>query len=336
MSWRPSFEEALAILEIEPDAGVRGAKRAYYLMLQRYGPEPSADMMTRFNGAWEVLQDESVWPAGTKGPPPRRPNEDLFADLEERPKRQLPPGHLRSGRERRAVRSGGPPSIRDHQDIEDLLANMSDTAPAPAPAPALPRPTASTRSRAAADDDDDDVGFGSGRPGTASGSSDVAEALQRLGKSYRQVLDLDRIVASLDKNDDSALASMMSERIEAGHPLAATAAVNAIMDLMVADPTRKWLRPRGVMRVALRLHELGVDDPKCVVAARSVQRTWERWSEAAEIHRGTLDLSTANRLRVATGLSELPDEFPQSLRAPWRPQAPGARSAVRARLLRSW
>ncbi len=310
MSWRPSFEEALAILEIAEDAGVRGAKRGYYLMLQKYGPEPSADMMTRFNAAWEVLQDESVWPKAAAPAPAPRPSfgggelDDLRGEPPRR--RQLPPGHQKSDRDRRAIRSGGPPSIRDHQDVEDLLAG----APNPPPRQRPPSARAATRT-----EPDDELAFGAPAPGTASGASDVAEALQRLGKCYRQVLDLDRLVASLDASDDTALTSMLFERIDAGHPMAAAAALCALLDLMVTDPERRWLRPRGVMRVAMQLHERGVTDPKCLVAARPVQRGWERWAEATEIDRATLDLSTSNRVRIATALTELPDDFPSPLRA---------------------
>ena len=311
MSPRYTFEQALQVLEIDASAGPRNAKRALMIQLQRHGPEPSPEDYARFNAAYDVLKEPSVWPDYT---PPERYDDDLLT----RPSRRLPPGHRRSARERPPTGRPTPPA--DHA--------WGDPAPAPTP------PQGREDNPFLTDEPAPAEGQAPARPDAANKLLEdeaVVMALTRLEKNYGAVLSRDEVMQHMASGKPDELTAFLFDLFARGQVLATGAAVSALLDLMCGDQDHEFLHSRGVVKLLLSVFSTSDSDVQAISVGSSMQRAYDRWATASELNPPSLDISTRDGLRITRSLAALPEEFPPTLLAATaRAAQRGDLSAVRA------
>ena len=298
MAQRFTFEQALAILEIDASAGPRNAKRALMLQLQRHGPEPSPEDYARFTGAYEVLKDPAIWPDYS-------PPEAWDDDLAPRPQRRLPPGHKRSSRERLSPPSAPPPPAqagapksRPTQTQSNPVSGLREDpfAHLDSPQPEEPQAASTTQKTNALLENEAVMG-----------------ALVRLENNYGATLPKEILLDHMSEDGTKSLTAFLNQLLDSGEFLATGATVAALLELMNSDDSLEFVDSRGVVRIMIGIFSQADIEPKAITVGSSIQRAYDRWATASELNPPSLDISTRDNLRITRSLAALPQEFPPEL-----------------------
>ncbi|MGM0574395.1 MAG: hypothetical protein ACQEXJ_01500 [Myxococcota bacterium] len=294
-----AFDRALRVLGVDGDAGPREAKRAYLLLLQRYGPEPAPEIRRKLTAAWETLRDPESWT--------------------QRPRRRVVRGRVQ-----------GAPPVDDRVDVsvvaplprrsEPVWSDRSGSAPeTPPAAPRGARRPTSSPPRA--------------RPADA--ARELEAALGRLA-SVHDTIDADALHSAIVDGSPEEVAQILQHLAFRGRVAAARDTTVTLLRLMSGHPERRWLEPRAVLRLALKLQEHGSDHDGALPAARDVLAALAKWRSRLGPDRVVLEPATADRLRWCRDLASLPVDFPADLRTAIARAVGRGTPAVAGPALRDW
>ncbi len=140
-------------------------------------------------------------------------------------------------------------------------------------------------------------------------------ALERVADRRPGVAVPEVLYVDLAADVPSAMRTLLLAQMAADNLAAATDTCSAVVRLMALQPTRRWLDPRLVLRVALLVHEKGGQDLPLLTAARELVAAQSRWQASANRRGIATEAADSQDWVLVRELTALPLNFAPKLRS---------------------
>ena len=140
-------------------------------------------------------------------------------------------------------------------------------------------------------------------------------ALERVADRRPGMLVPEALYTNLDSDVASELRRLLLTLMSEDSMEAATEVCSAVVRLMALQPTRRWLDPALVLRVALLVHEKRGQDLPLLTMVRELLAAQGRWQAASVRHGEAIDTGDAEDWALLRELTALPLDFAPRLRS---------------------
>ena len=140
-------------------------------------------------------------------------------------------------------------------------------------------------------------------------------ALERVADRHAGVIVPEALYTDLSANVQTLMRSLVLSVLAKGELGTAAELCSAMIRLMALSPTRAWLDPQLIVRVALLIHEQEGQNPVMMMKVRELVAAQGRWRAAAIRHQTQCDAGDDNDWSLIRELNALPLDFSSDIRA---------------------